>query len=310
VIGSNKMTSSLFSDIPKTANIVEVGPRDGLQNEKATLSVNDKVALINGLSNCGFSHIEAGSFVSPKWVPQMANSDEVMQQIQRRSGVIYSALTPNIQGYKNAVVAQADSVAIFGSASESFSQKNINCSIEQSLARFEELIEQAKQDKMPVRAYVSCVMGCPYEGEIAAEAVLDISLSLLKMGCYEVSLGDTIGMGTPLKMNKLLSLLLSRIPSSQLALHCHDTYGQALANVLTGLQQGINTFDSSVAGLGGCPYATGASGNLATEDLLYMLHNMGVTTSIDLPMLVEVGNRISKVLNRQSQSKVARALTS
>lgn len=303
------MASTLLNDIPKQANIVEVGPRDGLQNEKQSISVPNKVSLIDGLSDCGLSHIEAGSFVSPRWVPQMANSYEVMHNITRKSNVVYSALTPNIQGYNSAVLVKADSVAIFASASESFSQKNINCSIEQSLLRFEPLLLQAKQDSIPVRAYVSCVMGCPYEGDVESNAVLDLSVNLLQMGCYEVSLGDTIGVGTPLKMKNLLSLLLSRISHDQLALHCHDTYGQALANVLIGLQQGINTFDSSVAGLGGCPYATGASGNLASEDLLYMLNNMGVTTKVNLDKLIKVGNSISKVLNKSNQSKVALALS-
>lgn len=302
------MKHPMTFDLPASANIVEVGPRDGLQNEKQALSVQDKVTLINALSAAGVSHIEAGSFVSPKWVPQMANSDEVFANIQRQSNVVYSALTPNLRGYQSAFNAKADAVAVFASASESFSQKNINCSIEQSVLRFEDVMAQAKQDSIPVRGYVSCVLGCPYEGEIAPQAVLDLSLQLLDMGCYEVSLGDTIGRGTALKTKRLLDLLLSRIPANKLALHCHDTYGQALSNVLIGLQQGINTFDSSVAGLGGCPYAAGASGNLASEDLLYMLHNMEIETGIDLEAVARCGRDISRLLNRQSQSKVGLAM--
>jgi len=295
-------------DIPTSANIVEVGARDGLQNEKQSLSVQDKVTLIDALSAAGLSHIEAGSFVSPKWVPQMANSDEVFANIKRQSNVIYSALTPNLRGYQSAFNASADAVAVFASASESFSQKNINCSIEQSVLRFDDVMAQAKHDSIPVRGYVSCVLGCPYEGEIAPQAVLDLSLQLLDMGCYEVSLGDTIGSGTALKTKRLLDLLLSRIPANKLALHCHDTYGQALSNVLIGLQQGINTFDSSVAGLGGCPYAAGASGNLASEDLLYMLHNMEIETGVDLEAVARCGHDISRLLNRQNQSKVGLAM--
>lgn len=303
-----RVANDILRDIPHKVNVVEVGARDGLQNEKQSLGVEQKVELINALSQCGLSHIEAGSFVSPRWVPQMANSDQVLAQIKRKSDIIYSALTPNLQGYKAAHGASADAVAVFASASESFSQKNINCSIEQSVERFSDVLKQAKQDNKPVRGYVSCVLGCPYEGEISPQAVLDLSLNLLDLGCYEVSLGDTIGVGSALKTKQLLDLLLSRIPANKLALHCHDTYGQALSNVLMGLSQGIATFDSSVAGLGGCPYAAGASGNLASEDLVYMLNNMGIQTGIDLSKLVKVGANISQVLNRQSQSKAGIAL--
>jgi hydroxymethylglutaryl-CoA lyase len=288
---------------PSLANIVEVGPRDGLQNEKMTLRVPDKVRLINGLSETGLRHIESGSFVSPKWVPQMANSDEVMASISRKKGVVYSALSPNLIGYKGASTAKADTVAIFASASEAFSLKNINCDIATSIERFSHVIDQAKKDNMPVRGYVSCVLGCPYEGNVAPQAVLDVCKTLLDMGCYEVSLGDTIGVGTALKTQKLLDLLLSQIPAKHLALHCHDTYGQALSNVLIGLQEGINTFDSSVSGLGGCPYAAGASGNLATEDLVYMLNNMDIETGVDFDKLVMVGDEISTLLGRSNQSK-------
>lgn len=295
-------------EYPLTANIVEVGPRDGLQNEKQPLSVEDKVNLVNQLSQTGLRHIEAGSFVSPKWVPQMANSDQVLAQIQRKDGVVYSALTPNIRGYQGAIDANADTVAIFASASESFSLKNINCDITTSVDRFSAVVELAKKDNIPVRGYVSCVLGCPYEGEVAPQAVLDLANALLELGCYEVSLGDTIGVGTALKTKKLLDLLLSQIPASKLALHCHDTYGQALTNVLVGLQQGINTFDASVAGLGGCPYAAGASGNLASEDLVYMLNNMQIETGVDLDKLVSVGDRISRTLLRTNQSKSGQAI--
>lgn len=295
-------------EYPLTANIVEVGPRDGLQNEKQPLRVEDKVNLIDALSLTGLRHIEAGSFVSPKWVPQMANSDQVFADIQRKENVVYSALTPNIKGYDGAKAANADTVAIFASASASFSLKNINCDIATSIERFTAVVEQAKKDNIPVRGYVSCVLGCPYEGEVSPQAVLDVSKALLKLGCYEVSLGDTIGVGTALKTQKLLNLLLSQIPAHKLALHCHDTYGQALTNILVGLQQGINTFDASVSGLGGCPYALGASGNLATEDLVYMLNSMQIETGIDLNKLVKVGGNISRTLHRTNQSKSGQAI--
>jgi hydroxymethylglutaryl-CoA lyase len=293
---------------PSHANIVEVGPRDGLQNEASLLQVTDKVNLINALSQAGLQHIESGSFVSPKWVPQMANSDQVFANITRKAGVIYSALTPNLKGYDGAWAANADTVAVFASASNSFSMKNINCDIPTSIERFTAVIEQAKKDNKPVRGYVSCVLGCPYEGDVSPQAVLDVTKALLDLGCYEVSLGDTIGVGTALKTKKLTDLLISQISINKLALHCHDTYGQALSNVLIGLQQGINTFDSSVGGLGGCPYAAGASGNLASEDLVYMLNNMGIETGVDLRKLVHIGQNISDVLGRKNQSKTGIAL--
>jgi hydroxymethylglutaryl-CoA lyase len=301
---------SFILDVPSVVSVVEVGPRDGLQNEKQPLSVSDKVALVNALSETGLKRIEAASFVSPKWVPQMASSDQVLNQITRKSGVIYSALTPNLRGLEDALSAKADEVAIFGAASESFSQKNINCSIEESLARFSPVVEAAKAANIRVRGYVSCVLGCPYEGQIAPQAVLEISQALLDMGCYEISLGDTIGVGTPKKTQQLLSLLLSRMPVERLAMHMHDTYGQALANVLVGLQQGIASFDSSVAGLGGCPYAKGASGNLASEDLIYMLNNMDIDTGVDLSKLISAGQSISKLLKRTNASKAGQALLS
>ncbi|OFA33179.1 hydroxymethylglutaryl-CoA lyase [Glaciecola punicea] len=293
---------------PSHANIVEVGPRDGLQNEASLLHIADKVNLINALSQAGLQHIESGSFVSPKWVPQMANSDQVFANITRKAGVIYSALTPNLKGYEGASAANADTVAVFASASSSFSMKNINCDIPTSIERFTAVIEQAKKDNRPVRGYVSCVLGCPYEGDVSPQAVLDVTKALLDLGCYEVSLGDTIGVGTALKTKKLTDLLISQISINKLALHCHDTYGQALTNVLIGLQQGINTFDSSVGGLGGCPYAAGASGNLASEDLVYMLNNMGIETGVDLQKMAHIGQEISDVLGRKNQSKTGIAL--
>lgn len=291
------------NNLPKKVRLVEVGPRDGLQNEAISISVADKVQLIQRLSQAGLREIEAGSFVSPKWVPQMADSALVLKNINRHPKTNYSALTPNLKGYQEAKSAKADSIAVFASASESFSQKNINCSIQESIVRFSPIFKQAKLDGIPVRAYVSCVIACPYEGRVANSIVLELSKALLNMGAYEVSLGDTIGVGTPKDINNLLSLLLSQIPSDQLALHCHDTYGQALVNVYAALQQGLNTFDASVAGLGGCPYAKGASGNLASEDLVYMLDNMNIKTGVDLKRLCEVGQYICHILHRQNQAK-------
>ncbi|MBF7072946.1 hydroxymethylglutaryl-CoA lyase [Glaciecola sp. MH2013] len=297
------------SVLPKKVQIVEVGPRDGLQNEKLSLSVETKVALIDDLSSTGLTRIEAGSFVSPKWVPQMANSDSVLAQITRRENVRYSALTPNMKGFELALAAGAQEVAVFGAASEAFSQKNINCSIKESLARFETVIAAAHQNKLPVRGYVSCVLGCPYQGNVAIEDVVEVSKRLIDMGCYEVSLGDTIGVGTPLKTQTLLQACLQEISHEQLAVHFHDTYGQALANILSALELGIHIVDSSVAGLGGCPYAKGASGNVASEDVIYMLHNMGIETGVNLEKLVQVGRAISEQLQRTNNSKVGLAMS-
>ncbi|MFT5278136.1 MAG: hydroxymethylglutaryl-CoA lyase [Glaciecola sp.] len=298
----------MFDMLPKSVQIVEVGPRDGLQNEKTSLSAQDKITFINQLSQVGCKRIEAGSFVSPKWVPQMASSDEVMRTIERVKDVRYSALTPNMKGLELAMQANTQEVAVFGAASQSFSQKNINCSIEESLERFLPVVEHAKNHNIPVRGYVSCVLGCPYEGDIAVEDVKNVSKALLDMGCYEISLGDTIGVGTPIKTRALIEACLEIIPRDQLAIHFHDTYGQALANILTALQLGVHIVDSSVAGLGGCPYAKGASGNVASEDVVYMLHNMGIDTGIDLSKLVTVGKNISSLLNRPNGSKVGVAL--
>lgn len=288
-------------------SIFEMGARDGLQNEVAVPTAA-KIALIESLADAGLKRIEAGSFVSPKWVPQMADSADVLKQIQRQSGVVYSALTPNVKGFELALDAKASEVAIFGAASQSFSQRNINCSIEESIERFIPLMELAKAHNIPVRGYVSCVLGCPYEGEIAVSEVARVSEILYKMGCYEISLGDTIGVGTPQKARRMLKTVSERVPIEKLALHFHDTYGQALANILACLDLGVRVFDSSVAGLGGCPYAKGASGNLATEDLVYMLHGMGLETGIDLQKLALAGQAISTQLNRNNGSKVATAL--
>ncbi|MEI8614034.1 hydroxymethylglutaryl-CoA lyase [Shewanella sp. PP-He15 brown] len=298
---------SQAADAKDRVSIFEMGARDGLQNEVAVPTAA-KIALIESLADAGLKRIEAGSFVSPKWVPQMADSADVLKQIQRQSGVVYSALTPNVKGFELALDAKASEVAIFGAASQSFSQRNINCSIEESIDRFIPLMELAKAHNIPVRGYVSCVLGCPYEGEIAVSEVARVSEILYKMGCYEISLGDTIGVGTPQKARRMLQTVSEQVPIEKLALHFHDTYGQALANILACLDLGVRVFDSSVAGLGGCPYAKGASGNLATEDLVYMLHGMGFETGIDLQKLALAGQAISTQLNRNNGSKVATAL--
>ncbi|MBO2619629.1 hydroxymethylglutaryl-CoA lyase [Shewanella algae] len=293
--------------LPPKVSLFEVGPRDGLQNE-TSVSTQAKIALIEALADAGVKRIEAASFVSPKWVPQMADSGEVLRGISRRAGVCYSALTPNLKGLELALAAGADEVAVFAAASEGFSQKNINCSIEESIARFEPLLSRAKEQGIRVRGYVSCVLGCPYDGEIAPAEVARVADILHQLGCYEISLGDTIGVGTPLKARKMLETVAERVPVERLALHFHDTYGLALANILVCLETGVSVIDTSVAGLGGCPYAKGASGNLASEDLVYMLHGMGIDTGIDLNKLAQAGRQISQQLGRQTGSKVARAL--
>ncbi|EHH1102678.1 hydroxymethylglutaryl-CoA lyase [Vibrio parahaemolyticus] len=293
--------------LPTNVTIVEVGPRDGLQNE-SPVSTRTKIRLIDLLSDTGLSHIEAGSFVSPKWVPQMADSKEVMQNITRRALVTYSALTPNLQGLEQALDAGANQVAIFTSASEGFCQHNINCSIAESLKRFEPLMVQADKYHVPVRGYLSCVVDCPYDGATSPTQVANISQALIELGCYEVSLGDTIGTGTPNRVKEMLESVLARIPSQRLAVHFHDTWGQALANIYQALSMGINTVDSSVAGLGGCPYAHGASGNVATEDVLYLCQGLGIETGVDLELLAKAGWMISDELQRQPTSKVSQAL--
>ena len=293
--------------MPQQVRLVEVGPRDGLQNEKQPISVADKVRLVDDLSAAGLSYIEVGSFVSPKWVPQMAGSAEVFSAIQQQPGVTYAALAPNLKGFEGALEAGVKEVAVFAAASEGFSQKNINCSIAESLQRFEPIMAAAREHGVRVRGYISCVLGCPIDGDVAPEQVAAIARELLDSGCYEVSLGDTIGVGTAGDTRRLIEVVGRDIDRSLLAGHFHDTYGQALANIYASLQEGVCTFDSSVAGLGGCPYAKGASGNVASEDVLYMLNGLGIETGIDLDMLIAAGQRISDVLGRPNGSRVARA---
>ncbi|WNC12005.1 hydroxymethylglutaryl-CoA lyase [Pseudomonas coleopterorum] len=293
--------------LPKRVRIVEVGPRDGLQNEQGQVRAEDKVALVDALVAAGLKHVEVGSFVSPRWVPQMADSAAVFAAIERAPGVTYAALTPNLQGLEAAIAAGASEVAVFAAASESFSQRNINCSIAQSLQRFEPVLAAAVAHGIKVRGYVSCVLGCPYEGNIAPERVRDVADAMLQMGCYELSLGDTLGIGTPGAARRLIDTVAQRVPRGQLAGHFHDTYGQAVANIYACLLEGVQVFDSSVAGLGGCPYAPGASGNVATEDVLYLLHGLGISTGVDLDRIVQAGQAIMLALGRQSVSRVARA---
>ncbi|AOE88114.1 hydroxymethylglutaryl-CoA lyase [Pseudomonas sp. TCU-HL1] len=295
--------------LPSFVRLVEVGPRDGLQNEKQIISVADKVRLVDDLTAAGLSYVEVGSFVSPKWVPQMAGSGEVFAQIQRKAGVTYGALTPNLKGFEAAVEAGVKEVAVFAAASESFSQKNINCSIAESLERFVPMMEAAKAHGISVRGYVSCVLGCPYEGEVPAEQVAAVAAELYAMGCYEVSLGDTIGTGTAGKTRQLIDAVGARVPRDHLAGHFHDTFGQAVTNIYASLLEGITVFDSSVAGLGGCPYAKGATGNVATEDVLYLLNGMGIETGIDMSKLVAAGQRICSALERKSNSRVSKAMS-
>jgi len=294
-------------NLPNKVNIVEVGARDGLQNE-SPVSTQAKIRLIDLLSDTGLTHIEAGSFVSPKWVPQMADSLDVMKKITRRHNVIYSALTPNVQGFEKALEAGANQVAIFTSSSEGFCQHNINCSIAESLTRFEPVIELATKHNIPVRGYLSCVADCPYDGPTKPEQVARVANLLMELGCYEVSLGDTIGTGTPIRIAKMLEAVLVKVPTDKLAVHFHDTWGQALANIYQALTMGVHTVDSSVAGLGGCPYAHGASGNVATEDVLYLCQGLGIETGVDLELLAKAGWMISEELNRQPTSRVSMAL--
>ena len=294
--------------LPDKVRIVEVGARDGLQNEPGELPTRIKLELIERLADAGLPAVEATAFVSPKWIPQMADHTEVLEGIRRKPGVSYPVLTPNLKGFEAALAAGASEVAIFGAASESFSKKNINCSIAESLERFATVADAARAAGVRLRGYVSCVVGCPYEGEVAPEAVARVAGALHDMGCYEVSLGDTIGVGTPRKTQAMIEACARRLPMAQLAGHYHDTYGQALANIYASLELGMASFDASVAGLGGCPYAAGASGNVATEDVVYLLHGLGIQTGIDLDRLAETGRWISDVLGRASSSKVGRAL--
>ncbi|XP_061176684.1 hydroxymethylglutaryl-CoA lyase, mitochondrial-like isoform X2 [Saccostrea echinata] len=290
--------------LPPYVKIVEVGPRDGLQNEVKFVPTETKVEFINKLSEAQLPVIEVTSFVSPKWIPQMADNSVVLESIKRQRGIVYSALTPNLKGFKEAVSSGVNAVAIFGAASETFSN------ISESLQRFEELMKAAKEIQMPVRGYISCVLGCPYERTIPPEKVAEVAKQMFEMGCYEISLGDTIGVGNPGAMKHLISKVTECVPIERLAVHCHDTYGQALANILAAIQMGVAVIDSSTAGLGGCPYAKGASGNVATEDVLYMLDGLGIKTGVDLQKTVEAGCFISKVLGRSTQSKVGQAMKS
>lgn len=297
--------------LPRTVRLVEVGPRDGLQNEKQLVPADSKVELIRRLAAAGLSTIEVTSFVSPKWVPQMGDNTEVLTRVlggAAPAGLNYPVLTPNLKGFEAALAAGAREVAVFGAASESFSQKNINCSIAESLERFRPVTEAAQAAGVRVRGYVSCVAGCPYEGPVAPEKVAEVAETLLAMGCYEISLGDTIGTGNPVSIRRMLDAVLRRVPAERLAGHYHDTYGMAAANVYASLEMGVAVFDASVGGLGGCPYAAGASGNVATEDLVWLLAGMGIDTGIDLDALVDVAAWISAEIGREPASRVARAV--
>lgn len=294
--------------LPRKVRIVEVGPRDGLQNEASNVPAVVKIELIHRLADAGLRAVEATAFVSPKWVPQMADHAEVMAGIEKKSGVAYPVLVPNLKGFEAAREAGAEEIAVFGAASETFSRKNINCSIAESLERFAPVVEAARASRMRVRGYISCVAGCPYEGEVKPHAVAAVAEKLYAMGCYEISLGDTIGVGTPRRIRSMIEAVAKKVQIGKLAGHYHDTYGQALANIYASLEAGVRTFDSSVAGLGGCPYAKGATGNVATEDVVYMLNGLGIETGVDLEKLFRAGQFICRALGREPASRVARAL--
>lgn len=300
------MNNANDNNVVKQIKIVEVGPRDGLQNED-TVPTQAKIDLVNQLTAAGLKYIEAASFVSPKWVPQMADSADVMRGIDRDNNVTYAGLTPNLKGFDNAMAVGTDEVAVFGAASEAFSQKNINCSIDESLTRFQPVIDAAREKNIRVRGYVSCVLGCPYQGKVPLTDVVRVAKRLYDMGCYEISLGDTIGIGTPWQAKAMLAAVAAEVPIEHLALHFHNTYGQALANITACLPLGVATIDSAVAGLGGCPYAQGASGNVATEDVVYMLHGMGIETGINLQQLIAAGDAICQQLAHGPRSQVALA---
>jgi hydroxymethylglutaryl-CoA lyase len=293
---------------PKRVKLVEMGPRDGLQNEPGSVSTDVKVELVNRLTDAGFASIESGSFVSPKWVPQMADTADVMARIRRKPGVSYPVLVPNMKGLEGALAAKADEIAIFAAATEAFSKRNTNCSIAESFDRFEPVCKAALDSGLRVRGYVSVVLGCPYEGEVRPEAVADVSQRLFDLGCYEVSLGDTIGTGTAAKAQRLIELVSKKVPVEKLAGHFHDTYGQALANIVATMEMGVATFDSSVAGLGGCPYAKGATGNVASEDVLYLLDGLGIETGVDMNQLLDAAEFICAQLKRPTISRAGRAL--
>ncbi|XP_013398890.1 hydroxymethylglutaryl-CoA lyase, mitochondrial [Lingula anatina] len=300
-------TTGAWPGLPSFVKVVEVGPRDGLQNEKEIVSTETKIKFIDLLSASGLPVIEATSFVSAKWVPQMGDHHEVLNGIHKKSGVTYSVLTPNVRGFNDAKASGASEVAVFGAASETFSQKNINCSVDESISRFTEVSQAAKEAGIPVRGYVSCVVGCPYEGPVPPQKVAEVAKKLLDLGCHEISLGDTIGVGTPASIKAMLEEVKRAVPVEKLAIHCHNTYGQALANIFAALQMGVSVVDSSAAGLGGCPYAKGATGNVATEDVLYMLHGLGIKTGVDLQKVIEAGAFISKALGRKTNSMVGQA---
>ena len=291
-----------------SVRIVEVGPRDGLQNEKTPVSVADRIAFIKALLAAGLSTIEVGAFVSPKAIPQMANSDQVLREVNGQAGGEFHVLVPNEKGYEAARAAGAKAIAVFAAASESFSRANINCSVAESIERFKPVIARAKSDGVKVRGYISCVLGCPYEGEVKPQAVVEIARTLWDLGCYEISLGDTIGVGTPIKARHLLRAVAAEVPMEKLAMHFHDTYGQALANLYAGMEEGARVIDSAAGGLGGCPFAPGATGNVATEDVVYMLEGMGIATGVDMAKLLAATNEISRLIGRPPVSRVASAL--
>jgi hydroxymethylglutaryl-CoA lyase len=296
------------ASLPKKVKIVEVGPRDGLQNEKEALSAEVKIELVNRLARAGFANVEAASFVSPKWVPQMATSAQVMTGIERRPGTIYSALTPNMQGFEAALAARADEVVIFGSASEAFSQKNINCSIAESIARFEPVAQAAKANKLRLRGSISTAFGCPYQGEVPLDAVADVVRRMRDLGCDEIDIADTIGVSTARKTQAVMLAASREFPLERLSGHFHDTYGQALANIYAAMEVGVAIFHSSVSGLGGCPYAKGATGNVATEDVVYLMNGLGIETGIDLDQVVDAGQFISQQLGRKGASRAGNAI--
>ena len=293
--------------IPEKIQIVEVGPRDGLQNEKEWAPTETKISLIEKLADAGLTKIEATSFVSPKWVPQLKDAHEVFTGIKRISGVSYPVLTPNMKGFERALEADAKEIAVFSAASEAFIQKNANCSIEESINRFRPVLEEAQKNNIQVRGYISCVLGCPYQGHVPVEDVINLAAKMIEMGCFQISLGDTIGAGTPVQAKTMVQKVAEKVPLSKLALHFHDTRGQALANIYACLELGITVIDTSVSGLGGCPYAKGATGNVATEDVVFMLHGMDIETGIDLNKLIETGRFINGVLGRVPQSRVSAA---